>query len=211
MPDSGEHYFSSQPATGSRRRTVTLALPDLTVELETDRGVFSADRIDPGTKHLLREVSVAGDAKNVLDLGTGYGPIAVALAMRLPAATIWATEVNERAAALAEVNAGRAGVAERVHVVRVREDDDRLAAIPDSIAFDAVFSNPPIRVGKARLHSSLSGALGRMSPTGRAYLVVQKHLGSDSLQRWLSGAGWPTVRLGSRAGYRILCVSRARP
>ena len=80
--------------------------------------------------------------------------------------------------------------------------------VPADVSFDAIYSNPPIRIGKSALHELLLAWLPRLRPDGHAYLVVQKHLGSDSLARWLADQGWPTTRLGSRAGYRVLDVSR---
>jgi 16S rRNA (guanine1207-N2)-methyltransferase len=74
--------------------------------------------------------------------------------------------------------------------------------------FDRIVSNPPIRIGKTALHGLLLRWLPRLTPDGTAHLVVQKHLGSDSLARWLTEQGYPTTRLASRAGYRILKVRR---
>ena len=76
-------------------------------------------------------------------------------------------------------------------------------------AFDLIWSNPAIRVGKAALHEMLRTWLDRLTPDGRAVLVVQRHLGADSLAAWLNDEGWPTERLASRRGYRLLDV-RAR-
>jgi 16S rRNA (guanine1207-N2)-methyltransferase len=179
---------------------VPLALPDLTLSLVTDRGVFSGDRVDPGTKLLLSEVEVPSSlAGDVLDLGCGYGPIAVTVARRAPDATVWALDVNERALALTAENAAAAGVAARVRPV-VADD------VPGDVRFSAIYSNPPIRVGKEALHSLLRTWLSRLAPAGVAVLVVQKHLGSDSLAAWLGDEGYAVRRLGSRMGYRLLEV-----
>ncbi|MCX7621965.1 MAG: class I SAM-dependent methyltransferase [Acidimicrobiales bacterium] len=201
-----EHYFTSSPTTPSRPATVRLDLPDLSCELETDRGVFSPDRIDAGTKLLLQEAPPPPpSSRHLLDLGCGYGPIAVALASRAPQATVWAVDTNERAIALCARNAERIGLTSVQ--VRPAHNDNPVANIPTTVTFDAIYANPPIRVGKATLHSVLQHALLRLTPGGTAYLVVHKHLGSDSLQRWLGTAGFPTRRLISRVGYRILAIS----
>lgn len=201
-----DHYFAARPQTASRPATVPLVLPDLSVELVTDRGVFSPERIDAGTRLLLLEaLPPPADAQHVLDLGCGYGPIAVTAAVRAAEAEVWAVDTNERAVELCRRNAEEAGVGDRVHALVVPADDP-LAGVPDDVHFDVVWSNPPIRVGKARLHALLAAALDRLSATGTAVLVVHKHLGSDSLQRWLVDQGWPTERLVSRQGYRLLQV-----
>jgi 16S rRNA (guanine1207-N2)-methyltransferase len=196
-------YFEPSPRVASRPRTVQLALPDLTLALETDRGVFSAGGIDPGTKFLLLEAPAPPPgARHLLDLGCGYGPIALTLARRAPDAHVWGVDVNERAVGLCARNAATAGLG---NVTAVTAAD----GVPADVRFDAIYSNPPIRVGKGALHDLLLRWLGRLAPAGHAYLVVQKHLGSDSLARWLGAQGCPTTRLGSRSGYRLLDVTRS--
>ena len=206
MPNAGapgEQYFSADPAVPSDRRSVRLVLPDVSLDLVTDRGVFSGDRVDAGTKLLLSEIAVAPDlAGDVLDLGCGYGPIAVTVARRCAAATVWALDVNRRALALTEENALASGVGDRVRPVVA-------ADVPVAVRFSAIFSNPPIRIGKPALHDLLSAWLTRLTPDGAAWLVVHKHLGSDSLAGWLGSTGYDVRRLGSRMGYRLLEVRPA--
>jgi 16S rRNA (guanine1207-N2)-methyltransferase len=194
-------YFDPDPSSPSKPRTVDLHLPDVNLRLTTDSGVFAADGVDPGTKHLLLDAAVSPEGGTLLDLGCGYGAIALTLARRAPSATVWATDVNTRALRLCEANA----VANGITNVRVAEP----AAVPVDVAFDEIWSNPPIRIGKSALHELLSTWLPRLVPGGVAWLVVQKHLGSDSLARWLQDAGWPTERVSSRGGYRVLKVSGA--
>jgi 16S rRNA (guanine1207-N2)-methyltransferase len=198
-------YFTAAPAVASRRRTVSLALPDVTLTLTTDTGVFSGERVDPGTKLLLQEAPAPVDgAGHVLDLGCGYGAIAVTLARRAPGATTWAVDVNERAVALCAENAAANEVA--IQAVQVDADGNAVGDAVDWPRFDLIWSNPPIRIGKPALHELLRTWLGRLAPQGRAVLVVQKHLGADSLAAWLEREGHPTTRLASRAGYRLLEV-----
>ena len=198
--NAARHYFDASPEVASSRHEVDISLPDRSLRLTSDRGVFAADRLDAGTKFLLLEApALADDDKVVLDLGCGWGPIACVAALRAPHAEVWAVDVNERARALTTVNAAKIGAGDRLHVVAPD-------AIPAAVRFDRILSNPPIRVGKAALRTLLVRWLDRLTPTGRAHLVVQRHLGSDSLARWLREQGHPVDRLGSRAGYRILEV-----
>jgi 16S rRNA (guanine1207-N2)-methyltransferase len=205
VPGSPSHYFSASPDTPSQPGSVRLDLPDLSLTLRTDRGVFSGGRIDPGTKVLLgdsdpADVPADGD---LLDLGCGYGPIALTLAARAPGARarVWAVDVNSRALDLTRANAEAAGL---TNVVVARPDE-----VPPTVRFAAVWSNPPVRVGKVALHDLLGRWLGRLADGGYARLVVHKNLGSDSLQRWLAGEGWAVERVRSRLGYRVLDVRAA--
>jgi 16S rRNA (guanine1207-N2)-methyltransferase len=193
-------YFTDQPAARHRPGTVHVVLPDLHLELATDSGVFSPGRLDPGTRLLLEAAPPPPAEGDLLDLGAGYGPLALVLAAKSPRARIWALEVNRRAIDLCQRNAVSAGLAN----VRCLEPDD--ARLPGS--FQLIWSNPPIRIGKQALHAMLSRWLSRLAEGASAYLVVQRNLGSDSLQRWLAGAGWEATRVAARAGYRLLQVRR---
>jgi 16S rRNA (guanine1207-N2)-methyltransferase len=195
-----QHYFIERPAVARRRGSVHVVLPDVHLELETDSGVFSPQRLDPGTRVLLETAPRPPAAGNLLDLGCGYGPLALVLAARSPGARVWGIDVNRRALELAAGNAERA----RLPNVRFGVPDD--PAVPG--AFGLIWSNPPIRIGKPALHELLATWLARLEPGGETYLVVQRHLGSDSLQRWLGESGWLAERFAARGGYRVLRVSR---
>lgn len=206
QPERADHYFTAEPGAASDEREVELVLAEgRLLRLTTDRGTFSPDRVDEGTRALLAEGPPASGARTLVDLGCGYGPIAIALALRAdPGATVWAVEVNERARDLCARNAEAAGVASTVRVVG---PDD----VPADLAIDELWSNPPIRIGKAALHELLLTWLPRLAPGGRAVLVVGKNLGADSLQRWLGEQGWPTQRIASAKGFRVLETRSARP
>ena len=194
------HYFNPTPEVASRPHTVRLRAAGLDLELQADRGVFGARRVDLGTLVLLKEAPPPPAEGDILDLGAGYGPIAIALAKAAPRARIWAVDVNERALELARANAEAAGVAGNVTVAAPDE-------VPEAVRFAAIYSNPPVRVGKAALHGILERWLDRLAPGGAAYLVVQRNLGSDSLGTWLAASGRAVERLKSKKGYRILSVS----
>ncbi|WP_337061087.1 class I SAM-dependent methyltransferase [Kineococcus sp. G2] len=201
-----EHYFTARPATPDERREVEVELAGRAVTVQTARGVFSAERVDPGTSVLLPLVPDEPEATgDVLDLGCGWGPVALTLALRQPRRRVWAVDVNERALDLLRGNAQRLGVQ-----VRACLPDE----VPDGVAFERVWSNPPIRVGKDALHALLLRWLPRLAPGGEAHLVVQKNLGADSLHRWLEAElppvlpGAVTTRTTSSKGFRVLTVRR---
>jgi 16S rRNA (guanine1207-N2)-methyltransferase len=190
------HYFDESPAVASRRHSVQLTLPDLSLWFKTDRGMFSPDRIDTGTKLLLLEGPPPPVTGNLLDLGCGYGPIAAALAARSPCATVWAVDVNERARQLCGENTASFG-----NVIVAAPEE-----VPVQLRFDAIWSNPPIRIGKPALHGLLASWLARLNQSGTAQLVVQRHLGADSLSGWLEAQGYNVRRVASRQAYRVMEV-----
>ncbi len=198
-PDErGDHYFSASPASPAelRRLDVRLAGRDLTVW--TAGGIFSPGRLDLGTQVLLRTVPDPPPTGHLLDLGCGWGPVALSLALASPGATVWAVDVNERALDLVRRNAAELGAG---NVVAALPED-----VPDDVRLAAVWSNPPIRVGKEALHGMLRHWLGRLAPDAAAHLVVQRNLGADSLQRWLEEQGAATTRVASAKGFRVLRV-----
>lgn len=197
------HYFSAGDPGLVEPRTIDVVLRGRPARVTTDRGVFSGDRLDPGTRVLLDAVPDPPPSGTFLDLGCGWGPIAIALAQAAPAARVLAVDVNTRALTLTAHNARATGVA-----VEVAEPDALLAAEPD-LRVDLIWSNPPIRVGKETLHAILGTWLPRLAPDGAAYLVVSKNLGADSLQRWIGAElGLACERVASSQGFRVLRISR---
>ncbi len=200
-----EHYFTAEPASPAQQRTITVRLAGQTVEVRTAAGIFSPAGVDQGTSVLLRLAPAPPTEGNLLDLGCGWGPIALTLALRSPEATVYALDVNERALDLLRTTAASLGLDR----VQASQPD----GIPEGLRFDVIWSNPPIRVGKAALHDLMLTWLPRLAPGGLAHLVVQKNLGSDSLHRWLSEQLDPeqfaVSRFTSDRGFRILEVRRA--
>jgi len=198
---TGDHYFSTKPGARQRPRFVEFTSRGREFRLAASSGVFSADRLDPGTAVLLHKAPPPTGG-TLLDLGCGYGPIACVLAVTAPGATVYAVDVNTRALELVRQNAVEVGAADRI-VARTP------AEVPAGVSFDEIWSNPPIRVGKDELHDLLDEWLPRLRPGGTAWLVVARHLGADSLHRWLTGRGWAVQRSASQKGYRVLRVNRS--
>ena len=199
-----EHYFTARPASPSEQRTLDVTLAGRAVTVRTAPGIFSPEGLDKGTAVLLREVPAPPAEGHLLDLGCGWGPIALTLGLLSPDATVWAVDVNERSVALAQANARSLGLSG----MRALTPDE----VPDDVRFGAIWSNPPIRVGKAALHAMLLQWLPRLEAGGAAHLVVQKNLGSDSLQRWLRqqlpSDAYAVERFASDKGFRVLAVHR---
>lgn len=194
------HYFET-PSDPERRREVRMRFWDRDWTFTTANGVFSIDGLDLGTAVLLRESEPPAGASRLLDLGCGYGVIAVALATACPDAVVDAVDVNARALELTATNASAHGVAERVRPL-LPEDAD------SGVRYDEIWSNPPIRIGKKALHELLLTWLPRLAPEGVARLVVGRNLGADSLQAWLTGSGFACIRAASAKGFRVLNVTR---
>ncbi|TWX34154.1 class I SAM-dependent methyltransferase [Frigoribacterium sp. ACAM 257] len=203
---TNDHYFSPKPESELRRRTITATLAGRELTLTTASGVFSPERVDPGTAVLLAGAPQPPATGDLLDVGCGWGPITLSLALSSPDATVWAVDVNERVLDLVRENAQAAGL---VNVNAVTPD-----GVPDDVVFASIWSNPPIRVGKEVLHGLLETWLPRLEPGSDAWLVVQKNLGADSLQAWMNATMADTVRVertSTSKGYRVLRARRRPP
>jgi 16S rRNA (guanine1207-N2)-methyltransferase len=198
-----EHYFSASPGGELVPRTISVRLAGRDLHLTTANGVFSPERLDVGTSVLLSNVPAPPPGGNLLDLGCGWGPIAISLALESPRATVWAVDVNERSLELVRRNAASLGL---TNINAVRPED-----VPADAMFTSIWSNPPIRVGKNELHAMLLHWLPRLEPGSDAWLVVQRNLGSDSLQRWLQAElprEFAVLRAATNKGYRVLRCRR---
>ncbi|CAN5446249.1 methyltransferase [soil metagenome] len=194
-----EHYFSASPGGELVLRQIAVHLAGRDVELTTSNGIFSPQRVDVGTQVLLGNVPTPPPGGHLLDLGCGWGPIALTLALESPHSTVWAVDVNQRALDLVRRNAETLGLS---NVNAVTPDD-----VPADVSFMTVWSNPPIRVGKNELHNMLMHWLPRLEPGTDAWLVVQRNLGSDSLHRWLQAElpdGFAVSRAATSKGFRVL-------
>lgn len=198
-----DHYFSAAPASAENLRTIRVPLAGREREVTTAGGVFSPDRLDAGTAVLFANMPPLPPGGDFLDLGCGWGPISLTMALLAPHATIWAVDVNERALDLTRRNAEALGL---TNVNAVKPDD-----VPDDVMFRTIRSNPPIRVGKSELHSMLERWIPRLDERSDAWMVVQRNLGADSLQRWMAATftpGYSVHRAATGKGYRILKARR---
>jgi 16S rRNA G1207 methylase RsmC len=200
---SSDHYFSQEPKSDYQPKQIELDVAGEVFKVNTASGTFSPLRLDVGTSVLIDHLELAPKDGNILDLGCGWGPIALNLAKHSPSAMVWAVDVNSRSLELTAENAKIVGL------------ENIQSATPDSVPkemmFSGIWSNPPIRVGKKQLHELLLTWLPRLEKNASAYLVVQKNLGSDSLQKWLTETlvdGYGVSRLTSVKTYRILKILR---
>ncbi|MFJ6548171.1 MULTISPECIES: methyltransferase [unclassified Microbacterium] len=198
-----DHYFTAAPASPEHLRKIRVSLAGRELEVTTAGGVFSPDRLDAGTAVLLANMPPVPPGGHLLDLGSGWGPISLSMALASPHATIWAVDVNERALDLVRRNAAALGL---TNVNAALPGD-----VPADVTFRTIRSNPPIRVGKNELHGLLEKWIPRLDERSDAWLVVQRNLGADSLQRWIAATfqpGYSVFRTATGKGYRILKVRK---
>jgi 16S rRNA (guanine1207-N2)-methyltransferase len=200
---SEEHYFSQEPSSALKTITIQIPVAGQIVDVTTASGTFSPQQLDVGTSVLIDQMDLVPESGNLLDLGCGWGPIALNLAKLRPNAKVWAVDVNTRSIELTAGNAKTLGIP-NIETSLPEE-------VPVDLQFRGIWSNPPIRIGKKELHELLLKWLPRLEAGGEAYLVVQKNLGSDSLQKWLTevlAGDFEVSRHTSIKTYRVLKVKK---
>lgn len=197
------HYFDPSPSVVPTPISFDVSGPWGSLQMVAESGVFSGGGLDKGTEVLLRTVvrmSLPSPAPGALacDMGCGSGVLACVLAASHPDWTVHAVDVNERARDLTRRNAetNRLGNVNVLHGL----------APPADARYHVIWSNPPIRIGKEALHELLMLWLSHLHPDGYALLVVARHLGADSLVKWLTTEGFPVRRVSSSRGFRVIEV-----
>lgn len=200
---AGEQYFSERPRSRSSPRTLRFLYRGELLTFVVDQGVFAAHGLDPGTALLIENLTI-GRADRVLDLGCGWGAVGVAAAKAAREGRVVLTEVNRRAARLAEKNVERNGL---------RNAEVRVGPFFAPVAtdrFDLVATNPPYRAGRAHVLRILTEAPDRLTPQGRLVMVGKGSQGIRFYQEWLR-AHWPgpVAVLARGSGYRVLEARRS--
>lgn len=201
------HYFDSNPEVAPQTEQVSVTLPPYKWELLSERGVFSRRGLDIGTRALLtylqrsreeiNDLLPLGTTPRILDLGCGLGVISLLAAKLWPGASFTALDINRRAVALATQNLAR------YHVRAEVLESDGFSSLPDA-RFDLILTNPPVRVGKAKLYELLTEAYSHLTPGGVLLLVLGKKQGAESARRFLSETCSAADLVAHQSGFHVL-------
>ncbi|MGP4070453.1 class I SAM-dependent methyltransferase [Halobacillus sp. B29] len=172
-----EHYYSKKTAAKSDEKTWSYTLRDRLLTFTTDHAVFSKGEVDFGSRLLIDSFTAPPVDGNFLDLGCGYGPIGLSLALEYPDRQVVLVDVNERALNLAEKNAAK----NQVTNVEIKESD-RLRQL-EGRQFAAILTNPPIRAGKKVVHAMFEEAKKALGQSGELWVVIQKKQGAPSAKQ----------------------------
>ncbi|MFD2172354.1 class I SAM-dependent methyltransferase [Tumebacillus lipolyticus] len=191
-----DHYFTNQPNVEHELRTIRVTLRGFDLTFWTDAGVFSKGGVDFGSQLLIETMDIPKGAK-VLDVGCGYGPIGITAARLAEDGDVTMVDVNERAVELARRNIEQNGARGAKAIVSDRFE--QLAAT----RYDRILTNPPIRAGKAVVHSIFEGAVDHLAETGELWVVIQKKQGAPSAKKKLEELFESVEDVARDAGYRI--------
>lgn len=140
------------------------------VTLHSTWGLFSPKEVDEGTRLLIEHLPIRPE-DDCLDLGCGYGPVGVAMALEAPRGTTLLVDKDFVAVRYALANARRCGLANVDAQL-----SNGLADIDPARRFDLVAANLPAKVGRELLTLFVHDAQTRLRPGGRMAVVAISQL-----------------------------------
>lgn len=191
------HYFQNDPLLASKKRDITLSIDGLTLHFKSDNGVFSKSKVDEGSLALLKVIIPLHLTGKILDLGCGYGPIGLTIAVTSPSARVDLADINERALALCEENAQLLGLSQRITCLQ----SDIYTNVEGP--YDSIVVNPPIRAGKRVTYKMYEGALQRLIDGGSLYVVIRKDQGAPTASRFIESLFGNISLISRDKGYYI--------
>ena len=193
-------YFAENPTSQHDEHIIDYQVNGIDLKFTTDAGVFSKLRVDYGSGVLIKKmVDVVFPQNNILDVGTGYGPIGLFAAKFWPKQTVEMIDVNQRGLDLAKKNA------ELNHIDNVAIfSSDVYSHISSAKKYGLILTNPPIRAGKEVVSNILSGAKNHLVTDGVLLVVIQKKQGEPSARKLLTKTFGNCTILKRDKGYYVL-------
>ncbi len=198
MPNN-EHYYSQTPSAPHKYNKIEAELRGTTYRFLTDAGVFSKERVDRGTRLLIKHMEIH-EEDIVLDLGCGYGPIGIVAAGI--GRYVYLVDINERAVELSRIN---------IELNNIKNAEALLGegfAPVDDTRFDVIVSNPPIRAGKKVVYGLVQESATHLNPGGDLYMVARTKQGAQSLAKEIERVFGNIYEVGKGGGYRVMKATR---
>lgn len=198
------HYFQDNPNLVSNIKEITFEINGITMKLLTDNGVFSKNNVDEGSYAFLKVLLPLDLGNRILDLGCGYGTIGLTLAKAHEEARITLADVNPRAVALCERNAGLLNLSPRVTILQ----SDIYEKIEGP--YDSIVVNPPIRAGKKVTYRMYEEAKQYLIDGGSLYIVIRKAQGAESASKYIETIFGNVTLLKREKGYYIYRATKSK-
>ena len=196
------HYFDLDPSLASKERNIEYFIDGRTITLVSDNGVFSKNKIDEGSFAFLKVLVPLRLSGKILDLGCGYGPIGLTIALTSNEARVDLADINTRALALCEKNAASLGLSQRVTVLQ----SDIYSNIEGN--YHSIVVNPPIRAGKIVTYKMYEGAYTHLIDGGSLYIVIRKNQGAPSASKYIESIFGNITLLKKDKGYYIYMAKK---
>lgn len=196
-----DHYYTNKPQSSHELKEITATVGNHSLRLTTDSGVFSKNRMDFGSKLLVEsflKTKQLGEEHSLLELGSGYGPLILSVALHFPQASYTGIELNERALELAKKN-NQLNQAPMINWVQADATE-----LDSQAQYDIVLTNPPIRAGKSVIRTFVEKAHAALKDSGELWLVIQKKQGAPSMSGYMEELFGHVELVERDKGYWIL-------
>ena len=190
------HYYVNDPNLGSSKKEVKYTFRGINVNLNSDLGVFSKDRIDFGSNVLLNSLDGLDNVTNILDIGCGYGALGICIAKKYPDKKVTMVDVNERCVSLTNEN---------IINNKLKNAECFISDVCEkvSLKYDMVISNPPIRAGKVVVNRVIEEGYQCLEKGGSIWVVIQKKQGGPSLEKKMEEVFGNVETINKEKGYFI--------
>ncbi|MBM7606505.1 16S rRNA (guanine1207-N2)-methyltransferase [Metabacillus crassostreae] len=197
------HYYSEKPTVESDRKKWSFMLKGHNFTFQSDRGVFSKNEVDFGSRLLIDSFSLSEVDGDILDVGCGYGPIGLSVAKHYDR-HVDMIDINERAIELAKDNATLNSI-KNVEIFQ----SNLFEKIKEGRKYAAILTNPPIRAGKVVVHSIFKESFTHLVERGELWIVIQKKQGAPSTIELLEGLFSEVEVVVKKKGYYIIKAKKS--
>jgi len=200
--NSKNHYFSVKPKSSLREYRFRVDLRGFVIEIISASGVFSAKKLDKGTR-LLAEKMIIVDGWRILDLGTGYGILGIVAALLSPNGYVVMTDINKRAVKYAKLN---------LKLNKIRNAEVRWGYLYEPVKsekFNTIICNPPQSAGMSILRRIIEESIDYLFPDGYLQIVARHNKGGRRLMEIMENVYGNVDTIASSGGYRVY-ISRKK-
>ena len=196
------HYFDENPNSESNIREIKFSLYGQNYAYYTDNGVFSKSKVDEGSYIFLKVLLPLHLTGRILDLGCGYGPIGLTIALNEKQARVDLADINSRALALASRSGERLNLNDRVTFLH----SDIFEKIEGP--YDSIVVNPPIRAGKVVTYRMYLESKQYLIDGGSLYVVIRRKQGAESALKYIETVFDNVSVLHKEKGYWIIKATK---
>ncbi len=188
------HYFDKEQTAPLREEIIKVHLFNKEFQYLSASGLFSREHVDNATKLLIEKCELSSGQK-VLDLGCGWGAVALLIGERVSGLEITASDVNARAASYTRKNAKKYKLPIKVKASNLFEklDDD----------YDVILTNPPYVAGRETCFAFIEGSFTHLKKGGNLQLVARHSKGGKVLEGHMQELFGNVTTVAKGSGFRI--------
>jgi len=188
-------YFDSELPKRITKSIQTVILRGKEFKFHQESGLFSVQRVDPGTRLLVDHCIIPEEA-TVLDLGCGNGVVGVSIAILFPHTQVECCDINMHAVTLAKTNIKKF-MLENCKAYRSDIYNKTISK------FDTILTYPPFSAGRKVCYAFIDESILHLNENGTLQLVALHQKGGKMLQKRMEEVFGNVEVIAKKAGYRV--------